>query len=333
MNRLFSSGYGLVIFSALGFSFKSIFAKLAFSYGTDAMTLMLMRIYVSLPFFLVVLWYLEGREGFRLNMKEVLYFAILGIAGLGCAMLFSLYSLESIAASLSTILVFTYPAMTVILGLFISGQQVTAGRWVSLLITFAGLVLVVNPDKAMMSSVESQGLYLALASALCYAFYNLYSEKALQRVSPAKLTTYSMVFFVAFFGVLFGNRAYPGPGPVWTIAMFMGVVSGFLPFLCYMYGVKKIGAAKAVIISSMGPLFTVVWAGFFLGERLSFIQLAGMVFIIAGVMSIKIRSPFRFVKGTAGEIGSRLESLSREGRKRGGTFAFVYVTKGEEEQN
>lgn len=329
MNRLFTSGYGLVIVSALGFSFKSILAKFAFAYGTDAMTLMLMRIYVSLPFFLVTLWYLEGRKGFRISMKDTLYFALLGIAGLGCAMLFSLYSLESIAASLSTILVFTYPAITVILGLFISGQQVTAGRWMSLLITFAGLVFVLNPKEAMFDGAESKGLYLALASALCYAFYNLYSEKALKRVSPAKLTTYSMVFFVGFFGALFGNRVYPEPGPVWSIVLFMGIMSGFLPFLCYMYGVKKIGASRAVIISSMGPLFTLVWAALFLGERLEYIQLVGMVLIMAGVMSIKIRSPFRFVKGTAGEIGSQLESLSAESRKRRGTFAFVYVTKGE----
>jgi len=329
MNRIFASGYGLVIISALGFSFKSICAKLAFSYGADAMTLMLMRIYVSLPFFLVILWYLEGKEGFKMTIKDGLVYAGLGIGGLGFAMFFSLYSLESIAASLSTILVFTYPAMTVILGLVISGQKVTTGRWISLLITFAGLVLIVNPDKAMMNGMESKGLYLALASALCYAFYNLYSEKVLKRVSPAKLTTYSMVFFVAFFGTLFGNRAYPEAGPVWTIAFFMGVVSGFLPFLCYMYGVKKIGAARAVIISSMGPLFTVIWANLFLGERLGYMQIAGMVLIIAGVMTIKIRSPLKFVKGTAGEIGSRLESLSSENRKKRGTFAFVYVTRGE----
>ncbi|MDH3976338.1 MAG: DMT family transporter [Deltaproteobacteria bacterium] len=327
MKKIITSGYGLVIFSALGFSFKSILAKLAFTYGTDAMTLMLMRIYVSLPFFLVTLWYLEGKDGFRVSLKDAVFYSVAGIGGLGCAMFFSLYSLESITASLSTLLVFTYPAMTVILGLFISGRQVRAGRWISLMITFAGLALVVNPDKKMMTGMESAGIYLALASALCYAFYNLYSEKALKRVSPAKLTACSMVFFVVFFGALFGNRTYPGPGPVWTIAFIMGVTSGFLPFLCYMYGVKKIGASRAVIISSMGPLFTVLWASIFLGERLGYMQLAGMVLIISGVMSIKIRSPFSFVKGTAGEIGSHFESLS-EGKQKGkGVFAFVYVTK------
>ena len=329
MNRIFASGYGLVIFSALGFSFKAILAKLAFSYGTDAMTLMLMRIYVSLPFFLITLWYLEGQRGFAVNPKEVASYAGLGIGGLGCAMFFSLYSLESITASLSTLLVFTYPAMTVILGFIMGGQKVTSGRWISLLITFAGLVLVVNPNEKMMSGMESTGLYLALAAALCYAFYNIGSEKALKRISPAKLTTYSMIFFVAFFGTLFGSRDYPALGPVWGIALVMGIVSGFLPFLCYMYGVKKIGASKAVVISSMGPLFTVLWASLLLGERLGFIQLAGMVLIIAGVMSIKIRSPFRFVKGTAGEISGHLESLSSENRKKRGTFAFVYVTRGE----
>ena len=51
MKRYLGSGYFLAIVGALGFSSKSILTKFAFSYGVDAMTLLVMRVFIALPFF------------------------------------------------------------------------------------------------------------------------------------------------------------------------------------------------------------------------------------------------------------------------------------------
>lgn len=48
MKRVATSGYFLITMSAFGFSFKGILAKLAYSYGVDTMTLMLMRMSIAL---------------------------------------------------------------------------------------------------------------------------------------------------------------------------------------------------------------------------------------------------------------------------------------------
>lgn len=332
MKTYLSSGYFLIIFSSLALSFKSILVKFAFTYGIDSMTLMLMRLFIALPLFIAALAFMEGKVAFKLTLREAMSFALMGICGMGCAMIFSFLSLENMEAALSNLLVFTYPAMTIVLLAIFSREKISRAKLFSLLLTFVGLAFIVRIDEAGKMAVNSSGVIFALLSALSYALYNVVGEKAMKGMSPLRVSAYSTVFLVGFFGLAFGSRTYPVSYELWGIASVLGIVTGFIPFLCYMYGVKKIGASKAVIISSMGPVFTTIWAFIFLGEVFDNIQILGMFLIIFGVLTIKIRSPLRFVKGTAGEIGSRLESISTVGEKRKRVFAFVYIKAKEVEK-
>ena len=329
MKTYLSSGYFLIIFSSLALSFKSILVKFAFQLGVDSMTLMLMRLFVALPLFVIALAIMEGKVSFKLTLREALIFGLMGISGMGCAMLFSFLSLENMEAALSNLLVFTYPAMTIVLLAIFSREKISKSKLFSLLLTFAGLAFIVRIDEAGKMAVNSSGVIFALLSALSYALYNVVGEKAMKGMSPIRVSSYSAVFLVGFFGIVFGNRVYPESLELWGIASILGIFTGFIPFLCYMYGVKKIGASKAVIISSMGPVFTTLWAFIFLGEILDTIQVLGMFLIIIGVLTIKIKSPLQFIKGTASEIGSKLESISTGGKKRKKVLAFVYVSEGE----
>ena len=242
MKRLTASGYFLVILAALGFSFKSILTKLAYGYGVDAMTLMLMRVFIALPFILVTLFFIEGKRAFRITVREILLFAFMGIVGLGCAMLFSFYSLELMDASLSVLVVFTYPALTVLMLILLVGEKATPSKLISLVVTFIGLTMAVRADQSDFFTLNAKGVVFALTAALCFAIYNAMSERALKGISPIRLISYCMVFLVGFFGFFFGNRPYPDSIEVWGIATLLGIFTGFMPFVFFIYGVKSIGA-------------------------------------------------------------------------------------------
>ncbi|MFQ5585760.1 MAG: DMT family transporter [Thermodesulfobacteriota bacterium] len=297
MKRLATSGYFMVIVAALGFSFKSILVKAAYGYGVEPMTLMLMRIFIVLPLYLVILLLVEGRGAFTVSARELLLFAFMGIVGIGCAMLFSFYSLELIDASLSTLVIFTYPAMTVVLLIVFFGERANVAKIFSLGVTFLGLIMVVRVDRVDFLSVNGMGILFGLVSAFAFALYNAMSERAVKTVSPVRLISYSMFFFVAFFGVLFGNRAYPATPEVWGLAALLGLFTGFMPFLFFLYGIRRIGAGRAVIIGSLGPVFTVVWAFLILGERLDAVQMGGMIVAIVGVMALRLGEPERETVG------------------------------------
>ena len=81
MKKLVLSGYFLVIMSAVGFSFKSVLVKIAYGYGVDPMTLMIMRMFIALPFFLVTFFLMEGKKAFQIRLKDLSLFAFMGIIG------------------------------------------------------------------------------------------------------------------------------------------------------------------------------------------------------------------------------------------------------------
>lgn len=282
MKRFAASGYFLIIMSAFGFSFKGILAKLAYSYGVDAMTLMLMRMTLALAV-------IDGKDALKVSARELSLYTFMGIAGIGLAMLFSLYALELIDATIATIVVFTYPAMTVMMLALFTGRRLTRQRLAPIAVTFAGLLLAVGMDKAALASINLKGAALGLASAFCYAAYNAMSERALKGRSAIRLITYCIVFQVAFFGGLFGWREYPRAADVWAIAALQGILCGFMPFAFFTYEVKKIGVGKAVVIGSLGPVFTAVWAYFFLNERLMILQVFGMFMVVTGIVMLKLK--------------------------------------------
>ncbi len=283
------AGYILAFLSAFGFSFKSILVKVAYGYGVDPLTIMLMRMFMALPFFIIALILMEGRHALTIRIKEVYIFAIMGIVGIGIAMLFSFYSIQHIGASLATLVVFTYPAITVMMLFLLFGEEMAPLRVLSLCVTFLGLAMVVGIDDVGRLMTNINGVVFALVSAFSYAIYNVMSQRVVRDIPPIRVVSWCMIFLVGFFVFLFGDRTYPEDYTVWGIAFLLGFFSGFLPFVFFIYAVREIGAGRAVIVSSTGPVFTVLWAYIFLGENLETVQITGMVLIITGVALLKAR--------------------------------------------
>lgn len=325
MKKIAASGYFLILLATLGFSFKAVLVKIAYGYGVDAMTLMLMRIFISVPFFLATLYIMEGKRALQVTPADLAIFSFMGIVGIGCAMFFSFYSIEFIDASLSTLVVFTYPAITLLMLIIFLKEKATVPKLFSALMTFLGLILVVRVDKADLLVVNGKGILFGLIAAFSFASYNVLSERVLKNISPVKVVTYCMIFLVGFFGAFFGNRTYPRVPEVWLIASVLGIFSGYFPFLFYNYGVKKIGAGKSVIVSSLGPVFTVMLAFIFLNERLDMVQIAGMAMIVLGVMALKLQNPIKIVTGTGEEIKKRVEGLFAENGTNKKAYAAIYM--------
>jgi drug/metabolite transporter (DMT)-like permease len=63
----------------------------------------------------------------------------------------------------------------------------------------------------------------------------------------------------------------------------MAVFSTVLPAFLMNAGIRHIGSGTASIISSVGPIGTLLLAYIFLGEPLSWSQFAGTVLVLTGV--------------------------------------------------
>lgn len=135
------------------------------------------------------------------------------------------------------------------------------------------------------------GELAALCAAASWAFSSVLYRKALCVVTPfqanlIRFTSVSLVL-VAWLAAF---------GKIWALAhlsssiSFLACLSGILSMVIgdtlYMYALKSMGVARAVPISFIYPLFTLVTSVLVKGERVTWFVVGGAISIVAGISLI-----------------------------------------------
>jgi drug/metabolite transporter (DMT)-like permease len=79
------------------------------------------------------------------------------------------------------------------------------------------------------------------------------------------------------------------PAAAWGGILGVGLIAGFLAIQAFYAGAARVGAAQASLISTVEPLWTIVWAYLLFGERLEPVQWLGGAMILAGVILAQTR--------------------------------------------
>ncbi|MBE7415762.1 MAG: DMT family transporter [Deltaproteobacteria bacterium] len=276
-------GYLLAAASAVTFSIKGIFAKLIYGYGLDPITLLALRFSIAMPFFWAAVFFFPSP---RVSWRDLLYLVLSGFLGLYAAALADFYGLLYIDASLERVILYTYPAMVAVLAAIFFREKLTRVKAVSLVLTYAGLALVLK----VYGGIEGYalGAGLVLFSALIYSFSYILTQFLSARVSGVKIAAYgTTAATMAFLGTWRGQRL-PEETEVWALLVALAVVSTFVPVLTLALGIRRIGASRAALVSFIGPVSTAVLAYFILGEELELVQIGGMALVIAGVLAVSL---------------------------------------------
>ena len=83
-----------------------------------------------------------------------------------------------------------------------------------------------------------------------------------------------------------GRDLLPLPIPDSALLPILGVatVAGIVPIGAFYAGAQRLGAARAALISTVEPIYTIVAAGYLFGERLAPLQLVGGALILGAVL-------------------------------------------------
>jgi drug/metabolite transporter (DMT)-like permease len=287
------TGLLLVMIAAVAFSAKAVFVKLAYRYGVDAVTLLMLRMAFALPFFMLIALREERRASVRPAGRQIAAVIGLGLVGYYLASLLDFLGLQHISAGLERMILFAYPTLTVLLALLLFGQRPARLAPLALMLSYAGIALAVAHEVRLSEGHVVLGTVLVFASAVAYALYLVGSGHMIGQLGTARFTAHAMVVSSLAVIVQFLLTRDVGlavqPAPVYALAMAMAVVSTVLPAFMMSAGIRRIGAGPAAMAASIGPVSTIVLAAMFLGEPVTVLQLAGLVLVLAGVGLISIR--------------------------------------------
>ncbi len=284
-----------VLLAAFGFSAKAILVKMAYGNNPqlDAITLMLLRMAISLPFFLVVAVWAGRRskqetDSQRMEAKDWLILTILGFLGYYLSSLLDFEGLAYISAGLERLILYLYPTFVVLLTAGYYRKAINRHQAFALILTYVGISLVYVDHKFQPSSVDLLlGSAFVAASAFTFAIFMVGSGVLIRRIGAMRFTAYSMTVACIITGLHFivSHGGYPLhlPVNVYGLAGIMAIFSTVLPSFLMNAGIQRIGAGSASIISSAGPIGTLILAFFLLGEAFTAAQLAGTFLVLVGV--------------------------------------------------
>lgn len=293
-NPLSLAGIVITLTGALFFSTKAVIVKLAFNHTqVDPVSLLAVRMLFSLPFYLAAAWMVGQRKNnVKLSQRQWIYILALGLFGYYLSSLFDFMGLKYISAGLERLILFLYPTFSVLINAFIFKEKISRLQRIALLLTYTGIVVAYIGELTidMHNPGFFLGSFLVFICAITFATYIVGSGRMIPSIGVTKFTAYAMLastFGVFVHFLLAGHYEVLGRSSefIWY-GLSLAIIATVIPSFLISAGMKRIGSNNVAIISSIGPVSTILQAHILLGERITVPQIAGTILVITGVLLI-----------------------------------------------
>ena len=281
-----TAGLLLAAAGSMAFSGKAIIVKLAYRHGVDAVTLVMWRMLLALPLFVLMAWW-AGRGKAPLTRQDWLGVLGLGFCGYYLSSFLDFWGLEFISASLERLILYLNPTLVLLLGWFLFKKRITQRQGVAMAISYSGVLLVFGHELGLAGPHAAWGALLVFLSAASYALYLTYSGQLVQRLGSLRLaglaTSVACGFCLLQFVLLRPLATAWVPEPVLWLSLLNATACTVLPVLLVMMAIERIGPGLTSQTGMIGPMFTLLMGVWILDEPFNMWIIAGTVLVLSGV--------------------------------------------------
>ena len=287
------SGLLLAAAGAIAFSGKAIIVKLSYGYGVDAVTVIMYRMLLALPFFIAMGLWAERQAVARenpLTRRDVLSIVGLGFVGYYLSSYLDFLGLQYITASLERLILYLNPTLVVLLGWALYKKPIQPIRMAAMAVSYSGVLLVFAHELTLSGAHVALGSALILGSAITYALYLIFSGQLVQRMGSVRLvgwaTSVACVCCIVQFVLLRPLSAAVVPVEVLWLAVLNALACTVAPVLMVMMAIERIGAALTAQTGMIGPMATITLGVWVLGEPLNVWIGIGTLLVLSGVFMV-----------------------------------------------
>ena len=275
----------LVVFLATVFlSTKSIWAKLIYLDSLSPLNVLVCRAVLSLPFFLIPMIRFDWNS---VNKSKVFKYSFFGAILYLSSSIADFIGLLYISASLERAVLFTFPIYVFLLSSDLS--RITFSKVVLIVSTVLGLAIMFNPTVDNHLTDTLIGISLVLLSAIFWALFIIYSKRAVSNISPTIFTsTYMCITTVLLLlGFIIDSKNFTTFSTLQTHTMiylvFLAIFCSIIPSYLMSFGLKRINASLAAVISAMGPIVTLALDVVILNHNLALNEIIVAIIVTACV--------------------------------------------------
>ncbi len=248
-----------------------------------------LRVGLAAVFLLVVGKVLHQGLALRDHWKHYL---VLGLFNSALPFLLFAFAARTLSASLLSILNATSPIWGAVIGAAWTRTAPSGRAWLGMALGVVGVAMLVGFDPSTLRAGAPWAIALSLGAAFSYGIATQYAKSA-RKIAPfanAHGSMWAATLLVAPTVPFFSNPVVPD-ARIALAVLAVGVLCSGVAYLIYFRLIVDIGAAPALTVTFLVPVFGVVWGHLFLDEPVGWSTLAGACVVIIGTALVTGFSP------------------------------------------
>lgn len=252
-------------------------------------TLMEARVLLAALFLAAVALLLCRPLAWRAHWRHYLF---IGLVNSALPFLLFGYAALTLSAAMLSILNATSPLWGAVIAAVWQRVPLGGRTLGGLALGIAGVGLLVGFDRIALQPGAGIAIVASLAAALCYAVASNYAKtaKTVEPFANAHGSMWAASLLMAPALLAFPPAAAPTAGIVALVAA-LGIICSGVAYLIYFRLIDDIGAAPALTVTFLIPLFGTFFGWVFLDEAVGWHTLAGGAVVIAGTALVTGFSP------------------------------------------
>ena len=292
-------GAGLIVLAALCFGTLGPITRFADEAGVGSLALVAWRAGIGATATLVLLTGLTVATGRRPQDPRDIpsrqrWFLLAG-AGANLVLNLAMFvAFVRIEIGLSLLLFYLFPALVAAASVLWFGERLDAVRWAALGLSMIGLALTLA-GAGSLGDLDPIGIGLSLMAAFAQAFYVLAARHGFPDVRPVEAAATTMglaaIGYVGIAVVTGQVAALSAPlasTDAFVAVLLAGLVGAAVPTLCFITGIRLLGAPRAAILATLEPVVGVALAAWLLGEQPAPVQLVGGALILVAAVLLQV---------------------------------------------
>lgn len=269
-----------------------IFVRRYNAHDLSSMEIVALRAVVTaVMMFLFLLLY--DRRLLKLRLKDLWCFIGTGLLSILFFNFCYFKAITMTSLSVAAVLLYTAPAIVMVLSCILFKERLTGIKLVSLVLTFAGCVFVTGVIGSG-EKLSLPGILIGLGAGFGYALYSIFGRYALER-GYHSFTISFYTFLIAAIGVL----PFTDCGKLYEVCctdlgmfgftILFGLISTVLPYIFYNFGLVHVENGKASIIASIEPVVATLIGIFLFKEALTLNTVIGVILVLGAITICNIR--------------------------------------------